>query len=394
MSILSENIAALKKLNIDMFGKDFLLTWEKSMDEIKATMLTAELVKEMHRQGISTKIFDSGLGISIFRDNSTRTRFSFASACNALGLTVQDLDENKSQIAHGETVRETANMVSFMADVIGIRDDMYIHEGDRYQREVSEAVKFGHAEGILHQRPNVISLQSDIDHPTQSMSDLCKIKDHFGSLENLKGKKLVMSWAYSPSYGKPLSVAQGMIGLMSRFGMDITLAHPEGYDLLPNVLDTCKKQSAETGGTFKVVHDMSEAMKDADVVCPKSWASFGVMERRRDLLHAGDQAGLKFLEQECLAENKKHVSWEYDAKMESLTNNALYMHPLPADVTGLSCKEGEVTREVFDKHLKDTYHQASFKPVVVAAMILLAKSKNPVATLEKLINAKKNRVNL
>ena len=394
MSVLTEKIAALDKLNIDMFGKDFLLTWEKSMDDIKATMITAEIIKEMHKQGISTRIFDSGLGVSIFRDNSTRTRFSFASACNALGLTVQDLDENKSQIAHGETVRETANMVSFMADVIGIRDDMYIHEGDRYQREVSEAVKFGNNEGILHQRPNVISLQSDIDHPTQSMSDLCKIKDYFGSLENLKGKKLVMSWAYSPSYGKPLSVAQGMIGLMSRFGMNITLAHPEGYDLLPNVLDICKKQSAETGGSFEVVHNMADAMKGADVVCPKSWASFSVMERRRDLLHAGDQAGLKSLEQECLAENKKFVDWEYDAKMEALTNDALYMHPLPADITGLSCKQGEVTKDIFDKNLKDTYHQASFKPVVIAAMILLSKSKNPVATLKKLVNANKNRIEL
>ncbi len=394
MSVLTEKIAALDKLNIDMFGKDFLLTWEKSLDDIKATMITAEIIKEMHKQGISTRIFDSGLGVSIFRDNSTRTRFSFASACNALGLTVQDLDENKSQIAHGETVRETANMVSFMADVIGIRDDMYIHEGDRYQREVSEAVKFGNNEGILHQRPNVISLQSDIDHPTQSMSDLCKIKDYFGSLENLKGKKLVMSWAYSPSYGKPLSVAQGMIGLMSRFGMNITLAHPEGYDLLPNVLDICKKQSAETGGSFEVVHNMADAMKGADVVCPKSWASFSVMERRRDLLHAGDQAGLKSLEQECLAENKKFVDWEYDAKMEALTNDALYMHPLPADITGLSCKQGEVTKDIFDKNLKDTYHQASFKPVVIAAMILLSKSKNPVATLKKLVNANKNRIEL
>lgn len=80
----------------------------------------------MREHNISTKLFESGLGISIFRDNSTRTRFSFASACNLLGLQVQDLDEKKSQIAHGETVRETANMISFMADVIGIRDDMYI----------------------------------------------------------------------------------------------------------------------------------------------------------------------------------------------------------------------------------------------------------------------------
>src|SRR5208283_4413081 len=113
--------------------------------------------------------FDHGLAVSIFRDNSTRTRFSFASAANALGLAVADLEEGKSQIAHGETVRETANMISFLAETIGIRDDMYLGEGNKYMREVSAAVEEGYREGVLHQRPSVINLQCDIDHPTQAM---------------------------------------------------------------------------------------------------------------------------------------------------------------------------------------------------------------------------------
>ncbi len=390
--IIINKIKELKQLKPEMFGKDFLLTWEKSMDDIKATLLVAEIIKEMHKSNIATRIFDSGLGVSIFRDNSTRTRFSFASACNALGLGVQDLDEKKSQIAHGETVRETANMISFMADVIGIRDDLFIHEGDRYQREVADAVQFGFDKGILHQRPTVINLQSDIDHPTQSMADLAKIKDYFGGLENLKGKKITMSWAYSPSYGKPLSVAQGMIGLMTRLGMDVTLAHPEGYDLLPNVNELAAKQAKESGGSFKITHDMNEAFQDADVVCPKSWASFGVMEKRRDLLHAGDQTGLDALEKECLLENKQHMDWEYTTDVAALTNNALYMHPLPADVTDLNCDNGEVSREIFDANLYDTYTQASFKPVVITAMIFLAKMKNPAAKLEEILKTNKKRL--
>lgn len=385
-------IEELKTLKPDMFGKDFLLTWEKSMDDIKATLIVAEIIKEMHKNNISTRIFDSGLGVSIFRDNSTRTRFSFASACNALGLAIQDLDENKSQIAHGETVRETANMISFMADVIGIRDDMYIHEGDRYQREVANAVQFGYDNNILHQRPTVVNLQSDIDHPTQSMADLSKLKDYFGGLENLKGKKIAMSWAYSPSYGKPLSVAQGMIGLMTRLGMDVVLAHPKGYDLLPNVNELAAKQAKESGGSFTITNDMDEAFKDADIVCPKSWASFNVMEQRRDLLHAQDMEGLKKLETACLKENELHMDWECTDEKMALTNNALYMHPLPADITGLSCEHGEVSREVFDKNLYDTYTQASFKPVVITAMILLAKAKDPVKKLEELLKADKARL--
>ena len=131
----------ISKLDSLEFGKmyknDFFLTWDKTFDELQAVWTVADALRFLRESNISTKVFDSGLGISLFRDNSTRTRFSFASACNLLGLEVQDLDEGKSQIAHGETVRETANMVSFMADVIGIRDDMYIGKGHEYMKEVS-----------------------------------------------------------------------------------------------------------------------------------------------------------------------------------------------------------------------------------------------------------------
>jgi ornithine carbamoyltransferase len=106
-------------------------------------------------------------------------------------------------------------MISFLTEVIGIRDDMYLGEGNRYMREVSDAVADGHAQGILNQRPTLVNLQCDIDHPTQCMADLLKMKEYFGGFENLRGKKVAMTWAYSPSYGKPLSVPQGVIGLMT-----------------------------------------------------------------------------------------------------------------------------------------------------------------------------------
>lgn len=385
MDSIRKKLEELAKLKPEMFEKDFLLTWEKSLDDIKATLLLTEIVKEMHRNRISTKLFRDGLGVSIFRDNSTRTRYSFAAACNALGLTVHDLDEKKSQIAHGETVRETANMLSFMTDVIGIRDDLYLGEGDRYQRQVSDAVKYGFENGILHQLPTVINLQSDIDHPTQSMSDLAKMKNHFGSLDALKGRKIVMSWAYSPSYGKPLSVAQGMIGLMTRFGADVVLAHPPGYDLLPDVIGLSKKQAKASSGSFSITNDMDEAFNGADVVCPKSWASFSVMEQRRDLLHADDTDGLEKLEKVCLEENKKYAGWECTADKMALTNTALYMHPLPADISGVSCRLGEVSKTVFNANMKDTYHQASFKPFVIMAMIMLALIPDTTLILKEII---------
>ncbi len=202
MSDFKKLMETLKSFgNNTMYDGDFFLTWEKSESELKSVFTVAEALRNLRDRNISTKIFDSGLGVSLFRDNSTRTRFSFASACNLLGLTVADLDEGKSQIAHGETVRETANMISFMADVIGIRDDMYIAKGNTYMHEVVDAVTEGHKDGVLAQKPTLVNLQCDIDHPTQAMADAAHLIDHFGGLENLKGKKIAMSWAYSPSSG-------------------------------------------------------------------------------------------------------------------------------------------------------------------------------------------------
>ena len=387
MKTIKKQLDELKKLKFDSHGNDFLLTWEKSEHELCAVVALAELFSEMHKAGKSFRTFETGLAISIFRDNSTRTRFSFASAANSLGLGLADLDEGKSQIAHGETVRETANMISFMAEVIGIRDDMYLGEGNRYMREVSAAVQEGFEKGVLHQRPNVINLQCDIDHPTQAMADLTHLKNHFGSLEKLRGKKIAMSWAYSPSYGKPLSVPQGIIGLMTRFGMNVTLAHPEGYGLIPDVVEIARKNAARSGGEFETVNRMEDAFRDADIVYPKSWAPYDVMLRRTPLLQKGDRGGLKALEQECLANNARFKNWECDEKKMKLTKGgkALYMHCLPADISGVSCAQGEVSAAVFEKYRIATYQEASFKPFVIAAMIFLARVKSPLAVLGKLI---------
>ncbi|NOZ75229.1 MAG: knotted carbamoyltransferase YgeW [FCB group bacterium] len=377
----------LQSLDLSRRSPDFLLTWEKTEAELQAVLTVARILRNLHKEGRSTRFFDTGLAVSIFRDQSTRTRFSFASAANALGLTVADLDEEKSQIAHGETVRETANMISFLTEAIGIRDDKFLGAGHTGMVEVAEAVQTGFEEGTLHQRPTLVNLQCDLDHPTQSLSDLSMLVDTFGSLENLKGKKLAMTWAYSPSYGKPLSVPQGVIGLMTRFGMEVTLAYPEGYDLVPEIMDRAQTQARESGGTFTVTHDMDAAFQEADVVYPKSWAPFTIMQERTRLLRAGDTRGLDALETQALAQNAEHQDWECTEEKMALTHNgkALYMHCLPADISGVSCKQGEVAATVFDRYRKATYQQASYKPFIIAAMIVLGRFPDPVAKITDVV---------
>ncbi|MBT3251572.1 MAG: knotted carbamoyltransferase YgeW [Candidatus Marinimicrobia bacterium] len=373
--------------SIENFSKNFLLTWEHSIEELKATIHVAELFRKLHKEGKSFRQFDTGLAVSIFRDNSTRTRYSFQSAANALGLAVMDLDEKKSQIAHGETVRETANMLSFMTQIVGIRDDMFLGQGNSYMREVGEALDMGFDEGTLHQRPGLVNLQCDIDHPTQSMSDLAMLKQYFGSLDALKGKKVAMTWAYSPSYGKPLSVPQGIIGLLPRFGIDVTLAFPEGYDLIPDVINTARANANIAGSEFTITNSMTDAFTNADVVYPKSWAPFHVMEKRTELLMTGNDESLKDLEQECLLNNSSFTDWECTEDKMKLTKNgsALYMHCLPADITGVSCKQGEVSASVFERYRKETYLEASYKPFIIAAMMFLLTTDNPIEKISKLL---------
>jgi knotted carbamoyltransferase YgeW len=258
---------------------------------------------------------------------------------------------------------------------------MYLGAGHTYMKEVAQAVEQGYAEGVLPQRPTLVNLQCDIDHPTQSMSDALHLITHFGGLgklgdvENLKGKKIAMSWAYSPSYGKPLSVPQGILGLMTRFGMEVVLAHPPGYNLMSEVEEIAAANSRKYGGSYTRVESMSEAFEKADIVYPKSWAPYAVMEERTRLLQDGDLEGLKALEQRCLENNKKFIDWECTENLMQTTKDGkvLYMHCLPADISGVSCERGEVQASVFERYRVPQYYQAGYKPYIIAAMMFLSK---------------------
>ena len=383
---LQAYIDKLNALNFkEMYNGDFFLTWEKSDDELEAVFTVADALRYMRENNISTKVFESGLGISLFRDNSTRTRFSFASACNLLGLEVQDLDEGKSQVAHGETVRETANMISFMADVIGIRDDMYIGKGNKYMHEVVDAVTQGNKDGILEQKPTLVNLQCDIDHPTQAMADMLHIIHEFGGVETLKAKDRYVPGLLSILWQTSLR-SSGYHRSDDSFRMDVVLAHPEGYEVFPEVEAVAAENAKKSGSSFTKTNNMAEAFKDADIVYPKSWAPFAAMEKRTELYGNGDTEGIKALEKELLAQNAEHKDWACTEELMATTKNgkALYLHCLPADITGVSCEEGEVDASVFDRYRDPLYKEASYKPYIIAAMIFLAKFENPQEILKKL----------
>ena len=380
---LLDEIRALEPADSSLFNRDVLLSWELSDRTIRFLHALTGALRAAAFEGHSLRVFDTGLAVSIFRDKSTRTRYAFRAACNLLGLATEELDESTSQVAHGETVRETASMLGFLTEVIGIRDDLFLGEGHTGMQAVAASVEESHRAGVLVQRPSVINLQCDLDHPTQAMADLGHVSRVFGGLDRLAGKKLVMSWAHSPSYGKPLSVPQGVIALMTRFGMEVVLAHPEGYELEAAPLEAAARFASASGGSFSMTRSMDEAFEGADIVYPKSWASAGVMRERTKLLRSRKTSELGELEKQTLAENAQHRSWECtEARMaRTKQGRALYMHCLPADITQVSCEAGEVSASVFERSRLDTYREASFKPFAIAAMILATRFPDAAATL-------------
>jgi knotted carbamoyltransferase YgeW len=391
---LLRHLEAAAALDAPVHNGDFLLTWQHSEHTVRAIVHLAAALESLARQDVSTRVFDQGLGVAIFRDKSTRTRYAFRSGCNMLGLGTEELEESTSQVAHGETVRETAAMISFLTEVVGIRDDIFLGEGHRYMQEVAASLDESWRAGVLRQRTAVLNLQSDLDHPTQSLADLCHLVQHFGSFDALRGKRLAMTWAYSPSYGKPLSVPQGIVALMSRFGMDVVLAHPPGYDLEADALEPAYRFAAQSGGSFAVVNSMRDAFDQADIVYPKSWASAAVMRERTARLRDGRASTLGELEREALAQNARHVDWECDETRMRATRNgqALYMHCLPADITGVSCARGEVSAAVFEQARLSTYREAAYKPYVVAALVLALRTADPAAVLRRLVEMQRPRL--
>jgi len=155
--------------------------------------------------------------------------------------------------------------------------------------------------------------------------------------------------------------------------------------LIDEVIDITKKNAEKTGGSFEITHDMKKAFVGADVVYPKSWCPQWVSLRKTEQLKKKDYDGVKATEKECLELNKKFMSWQCDDEMMATTNNALYMHCLPADISGLSCEHGEITNECFQKHRLDTYFEASHKPFIISSMIMHCKCKSVADAIDGIV---------
>lgn len=242
-----------------------------------------------------------------------------------LGGHAHFIDANTSQIAHGESPRDMGIILSSYGHGIAIRHDKVPGEGNSYMRAVADAAEVP-----------VINLQCDEDHPTQQLADLMTIEENFGT-RDLSGMKICVSWAYAPSYAKPMSVPQGLALLLPRFGADVVIARPPDFRLMKHVMQRAYSLAAKSGGSITEIDDMDSGFEDAHVVYPKSWGAEALFGN----------------EHEALALNARYRDWICDSRRMKLADDkAVYMHCLPAD------RGNEVTDEVIDGEQSVVFREA------------------------------------
>jgi len=331
----------------ELIGKHLITLDDWSKEEIDAALDLAIELKERRRAGEITDWLKNKTLFMIFFEQSTRTRNSMEAGMTQLGGHAHDLTVDKMQISHGETARDTAQVLSRMGEAIAIRNCFY-GIGNRYLNDIA-------AESEIP----LISMQDDIYHPLQAIADLMTIREKFG--ENLSGLKVAVSWAFATSHAKPLSVPQSQALLFPRFGIDVAIANPPEFPLMGNILEKANANAAANGGSLTVYNDMDEAIRDADIVIPKNWGGFGFFENFID-----DDEHRELMK----ANLERHRDWICDARRFALAKpNARIMHALPAD------RGNEITDELLDGESSIIYDEAENRLHTAKALLTLTMGR-------------------
>lgn len=315
----------------DLRGKDMVTVQEWEKEELESALDVADhLKREWARE--EWQHHDSLTGRSLFMlfyNTSTRTRNSFEAGINQLGGYPHIMTPDQLQLEHGESARATSKILSryghgFAVRVLGAAVDFEYPKGTEIVREYQEGADVP-----------IFNMQCDKYHPFQTMADLQTVREKKNQIEDLN---FTISYAYAPEVRRPASVPHSSILGFSKMGANVTLAHPEGVELDPDIVDAAEDNSDKYGGDFDIVHDMEEGFEDADVVYPKHWVSTKVGER-----------GVE--EEKEIHDQNQH--WIADEEMMSnAKDDAIYMHPLPA-------KRGyEATEEVMEGPQSVIYDQA------------------------------------
>mgnify|MGYP006276957883 FL=1 len=316
-------------------GKHFITLQDWSKEELDTLLDVSFDLKRKFAMGIDTPYLNNKTGMLMFFEQSTRTRNSMEAGLAQLGGHANFLDTSTMQVSHGEVAKDTAIILGRYGHMLACRNcDWGI--GNDY---LTSLAKWSSVP--------VLSLQDDLYHPMQGIADLMTIMEKREQPRNLK---VSIIWAYATSHKKPISVPVTQALLFPRFGMDVTLAYPEGYDLPDWVIEQSRANAEKHGGSFKITHDMEVAYTDADVVIPKNWGSW-VTNQSDDVIDENLES---------------HKDWKCTEEMMAMADDdVMYMHALPAD------RGNEVEDSVIDGPHSIVYDEAENRLHTAKAVMAL-----------------------
>jgi len=337
----------------DLSGRDLITTQDWTIDEIEETLRLANRLREKHRKSRVIPLLRDKTFFALFYASSTRTRAAFEAGMTYLGGHAQYIDASTTRLGAGEAIRDVAKMYERYGHGLGVRilDDIIDYVYGRGIAIVKEYAK--------HANIPVINMACCTYHPTQGLADLMTLRDEFGTK---KRRKYVIMWAYSKSFRGRCSIQEDAL-ITSRFGYDVVLAHPEGFELDDKIVATSSENAASSGGTFTVTRDLKTALEGADAIFPRNWASKGLLE-------VGTS---RFGKEHELELHEKYSHWSLSEETLDLADKrAIVMHVLPV------LRGEEATDAVMDGARSRIYPQAEnglYTKMAVLALTMSQKKK-------------------
>jgi ornithine carbamoyltransferase len=331
----------------DLRGRDLISETDWTKEEHDLAMKVTDQMKGLYYSRKPHPYLEYKTFAMMFFSGSTRTRMSFETAMTQLGGHAQFINPTTMRLSleekpgAGESIRDTAKAMARFCDGIGIRllDDQIKHygHGDEIMRRFGEEAEVP-----------IINMASDVNHPCQSLTDIYTMHEKLNG--DVKGKKIVIMWAYSPWIRGRCSV-QGTALISSMYGMDVVVVNPPEFDLDPNVIQQCRNLTSASGGSFEILHDLDKALDGATVVFPRNWFT----GNRYDI---GKEEELRIA--------KKYTDWCYTAdRQKTLCNPGYLLQCMPID------RGFEADVEVCDNKLSWMYDQAENRLHTQKAIMVL-----------------------
>ncbi len=318
---------------VDLVGRDLITTQDWTVEELKATLKLARDLKSKYRRSRVPLLLRNKTFFMLFYASSTRTRAAFEAGMTYLGGHAQYIDVSTTRLGSGEAPKDVAKMYEKYGHGLGIRI-------------LDSAIDYVYGAGVSvvreyakHANIPVINMACCTYHPTQGLADLMTVQEALGKVE---GKKYAIMWGYSKSFRGRCSIQEEAM-IMPRFGMDVILAHPPGFEIDPKIIETAKSNAQAAGGKFQVSNDLHSAIEGAHAVFPRNWAS-------NELLKVGAS---KFGKEREAALHEGYRDWTLTQELlDKMDRKAIVTHVLPV------LRGEEATDDVLDGPHSVIYPQA------------------------------------